>query len=109
MYTAISSYRANVDEVVNYGNGIMKDGTIDNESMPTIRSDIRTLESTWEYLREKCTAVQLRYIPSSLCVRAVWRGITRVAFFCFSRSIYSSYLTGNRVLRVITCTKALAQ
>ena len=48
------------------GSKIIKEEEVNSDAAPSIRSDIRSLESTWELLREKCTAVQLRYFLFSL-------------------------------------------
>ena len=57
----INNYQDKIDSVVQAGSKIIKDEEVESEAVPSIKSDIRSLESTWELLREKCTAVQLRY------------------------------------------------
>lgn len=59
LYTEINSYQEKIDNVVRDGRDMIKE-EIEGDIVPSIRSDIRSLENTWEMLREKCTAVQLK-------------------------------------------------
>ena len=59
LYAEINNYQEKIDNVVRKGRDVIKE---ENESdfIPSIRSDIRSLETTWEMLREKCAAVELK-------------------------------------------------
>ena len=61
LYAEINSYQEKIDNVVRDGRSIIKE-EVEGDLIPAIRSDIRSLESTWEMLREKCAAVQLKYV-----------------------------------------------
>eukprot|EP00794_Sanderia_malayensis_P000431 gene431-1072_t len=59
LYSEISNYQEKIDGVVQVGVKFIQDEEKDTASTPSIQSDIRSLEDTWELLREKCTAIQL--------------------------------------------------
>ncbi|XP_065057845.1 utrophin-like isoform X2 [Rhopilema esculentum] len=59
LHAEISNYQDKINSVVKAGSKIVKEEEVSSDAAPSIRSDIRSLESTWELLREKCTAVQL--------------------------------------------------
>jgi len=69
LYSEINSYQEKIDNVIREGRDIIKEEN-GNDFVPSIRSDIRSLENTWEMLREQCAAVQLN-IKDQMAMRQV--------------------------------------
>ena len=59
LYAEINSYQEKIDNVVREGRDMMKQDA-ESDFVPSIRSDIRLLETSWDMLREQCASVQLK-------------------------------------------------